>query len=124
MLALRTFRTLKLSVLRMYSSKLQPPYLWLRPSHVLLGLGRSAATQEDQLIRLNPITSGAPCKEDLRLVTVWDERNQCEVRLLTNQLQFAANTIAAIYRERWQIERIRLTNRTYHFAAEFAEVGG
>ena len=22
------------------------------------------------------------------------------------------------------IERIRLTNRTYHFAAEFAEVGG
>ena len=59
---------------------------------------------KDQLIRLNPITSGAPCKEDLRLVTVWDERNQCEVRLLTNQLQFAANTIAAIYRERWQIE--------------------
>ena len=37
-------------------------------------------------------------------MTVWDERNQCEVRLLTNQLQFAANTIAAIYRERWQIE--------------------
>src|SRR5271166_4215058 len=35
---------------------------------------------------------------------VWDERNQCEVKLLTNQLQFAASTIAAIYRERWQIE--------------------
>jgi IS4 transposase len=40
----------------------------------------------------------------LRLVTVWDERNQCEVRLLTNQLQFAAKTIADIYRGRWQIE--------------------
>ena len=37
-------------------------------------------------------------------MTVWDERNQCEVKLLTNQLQFAASTIADIYRERWQIE--------------------
>ena len=51
----------------------------------------SSNVLKDQLIRLNPITSGAPCKEDLRLVTVWDERNQCEVKLLTN-------------RERWQIE--------------------
>jgi hypothetical protein len=59
---------------------------------------------KDQLIRLNPITAGTPCREDLRLVTVWDERNQCEVQLLTNQLEFAATTIAAIYRERWQIE--------------------
>jgi hypothetical protein len=59
---------------------------------------------KDQLIRLNPITAGAPCREDLRLVTVWDERNQCEVQLLTNQMKFAATTIAAIYRERWQIE--------------------
>ena len=59
---------------------------------------------KDQLIRLNPITAGAPCREDLRLVTVWDERNQCEVRLLTNQMLFGASTIAAIYRERWQIE--------------------
>jgi IS4 transposase len=67
-------------------------------------LPKSGNVLKDQLIRLNPITSGAPCREDLRLVTVWDERNQCEVRLLTNQLQFAANTIAAIYRERWQIE--------------------
>jgi hypothetical protein len=32
----------------------------------------------------------------LRLVTVWDERNQPEVRLLTSQLQFAAKTIADI----------------------------
>ena len=67
-------------------------------------LPRSGNVLKDQLIRLNPITAGAPCREDLRLVTVWDERNQCEVRLLTNQLQFAANTIADIYRERWQIE--------------------
>ena len=67
-------------------------------------LPKSGNVLKDQLIRLNPITAGAPCKEDLRLVTVWDERNQCEVQLLTNQMEFAANTIAAIYRERWQIE--------------------
>ncbi len=65
---------------------------------------RGGNVLKDQLIRLNPVTAGAPCQEDLRLVTVWDERNQCEVRLLTNQLQFAASTIADIYRERWQIE--------------------
>jgi IS4 transposase len=59
---------------------------------------------KDQLIRLNPIDAGAPCREDLRVVTVWDERNQCGVKLLTNHLNFAATTIAAIYRERWQIE--------------------
>jgi IS4 transposase len=67
-------------------------------------LPKSSNVVKDQLIRLNPITAGAPCREDLRLVTVWDERNQCEVQLLTNQLKFAATTIAAIYRERWQIE--------------------
>jgi Transposase DDE domain/Domain of unknown function (DUF4372) len=65
---------------------------------------KDSNVRKDQLIRLNPITAGAPCREDLRLVTVWDERNQCEVRLLTNQMKFAATTIAAIYRERWQIE--------------------
>jgi hypothetical protein len=59
---------------------------------------------KDQIIRLNPIMAGAPCREELRLVTVWDERNQCEVKLLTNHLHFGATTIGAIYRERWQIE--------------------
>ena len=67
-------------------------------------VAKNSNVRKDQLIRLNPITAGAPCREDLRLVTVWDERNQCEVQLLTNQMQFAATTIAAIYRERWQIE--------------------
>src|SRR6266404_142001 len=40
-------------------------------------LPKSGNVLKDQLIRLNPITPGAPCREDLRLVTVWDERNQC-----------------------------------------------
>jgi hypothetical protein len=53
-------------------------------------LPKSGNVLKDQLIRLNPITAGAPCREDLRLVTVWDERHQCEVRPLTKQLQLAS----------------------------------
>src|SRR5215831_632991 len=59
---------------------------------------------KDQLIGLNPFMAGAPCREDLRLVTVWDEENQREIQLLTNLLQLSAATISAIYKERWQIE--------------------
>lgn len=37
-------------------------------------------------------------------MVVWDAGNQREIVLLTNLLEFGATTIAAIYRERWQIE--------------------
>jgi len=35
---------------------------------------------------------------------VWDSENECEIALLTNHLKFGANTIAAVYKQRWQIE--------------------
>jgi len=60
--------------------------------------------RKDQLIRLNPLMAGASCREDLRVVTVWDEENQREIQLLTNELKLSAATISAIYKERWQIE--------------------
>jgi len=34
---------------------------------------------------------------------VWDAENEREIILLTNLLQFGSTTIAAIYKERWQI---------------------
>jgi IS4 transposase len=34
----------------------------------------------------------------------WDAENEREIVLLTNLLEFGATTIAAIYKERWQIE--------------------
>jgi len=40
----------------------------------------------------------------LRVVTIWDEARQEELVFLTNQMIFAASTIAKIYKERWQIE--------------------
>ncbi|MGH9480511.1 MAG: IS4 family transposase [Terriglobales bacterium] len=39
-----------------------------------------------------------------RRIVVWDESAQRELVFLTNHLGFAASTIAAIYKERWQIE--------------------
>ena len=40
----------------------------------------------------------------LRRVVVWDEVGQREIVVLTNNLKLAAATIAAIYKQRWQIE--------------------
>ena len=37
-------------------------------------------------------------------MSVWDADHERQIVLLTNQLAFAATTIAAIYKERWQIE--------------------
>jgi hypothetical protein len=40
----------------------------------------------------------------MRRVTVWDEKNQCEVMLLTDLLDVPAYVISVLYRLRWQIE--------------------
>jgi len=58
----------------------------------------------DQLIRLQPFVAGRPDLPDLRQVVVWLEDKQQELVLLTNNFALAASTIAAIYKERWQIE--------------------
>ena len=39
-----------------------------------------------------------------RRVVVWDETKQRQIVLLTNHMKLSARTIAAIYKERWQIE--------------------
>ena len=39
-----------------------------------------------------------------RIVEVWDEAKQRSFTFLTNHLEFAATTIAAIYEDRWQVE--------------------
>ena len=42
--------------------------------------------------------------ERLRRIELWDEENEQLIVLLTNHLAFGATTIAAIYKDRWQIE--------------------
>jgi hypothetical protein len=58
----------------------------------------------DEIIRLQPFVAGRPDLADLRRVTIWLEDKQEELVLLTNNFELAASTIAAIYKERWQIE--------------------
>jgi hypothetical protein len=67
-------------------------------------LPEGSPVRSDEIIRLQPFVAGRPDLEDLRLVTIWLEDKQQELELLTNNFQLAAVTIAAIYKERWQIE--------------------
>ena len=59
---------------------------------------------EDQLIQFNGFYAQRDCPHILRKVVVWDAENECEIALLTNHLKFGANTVSAIYKDRWQIE--------------------
>jgi IS4 transposase len=58
----------------------------------------------DQLVRLTGVKAEKKCPAFLRRIVVWDEVNKRELVLLTNHLAFGASTIAAIYKERWEIE--------------------
>jgi hypothetical protein len=58
----------------------------------------------DQLIRLSGVNAAKNCPHLLRRVVVWDAKREREIVLLTNHLEFGATTIAAIYKDRWQIE--------------------
>jgi hypothetical protein len=58
----------------------------------------------DQIIRLTGAQARTDCPCLLRRVAVWDADNEREIVLLTNLLEFGATTIAAVYKERWQIE--------------------
>ena len=43
-------------------------------------------------------------RDELLCFERWDKVNEREIALLTNHLHFAAATIGAIYRDRWEIE--------------------
>jgi hypothetical protein len=58
----------------------------------------------DETVRLQAFVAGRPDLEDLRCVTIWLEDKREELVLLTNNFTLAASTIAAIFKERWQIE--------------------
>lgn len=58
----------------------------------------------DQLIRLAGYKAQRDCPYVLRRVVVWDPVGEREIVLLTNHLRFGATTIAAIYKDRWEIE--------------------
>jgi hypothetical protein len=57
----------------------------------------------DDLIRLNSPRGCAPLPL-LRRIVIWQEDRQEEMEILTNHFDLAASTIAAIFKDRWQIE--------------------
>jgi hypothetical protein len=59
--------------------------------------------RSDQLIRFTGEKAQRDCPSLLRRVAVWDAFNEREIVLLTNLLHFGATTIAAIYKDRWEI---------------------
>jgi hypothetical protein len=60
--------------------------------------------RSDQLIRFTGERAQKDCPCLLRRVVVWDDLNEREIVLLTNLMEFGSTTIAAIYKDRWEIE--------------------
>jgi hypothetical protein len=58
----------------------------------------------DELIELTGVGAAAKCPYPLRRVEVEDRETGDTLVFLTNHLEFGATTIAAIYKDRWQIE--------------------
>jgi hypothetical protein len=58
----------------------------------------------DQKIRFSGLNAQKKCPIPLRRIVIWDEKNSREIVILTNHFEFAATTIALIYKDRWQIE--------------------
>jgi hypothetical protein len=60
--------------------------------------------RSDQLIQFTGEKARKDCPFPLRRVVVWDAVGEREIELLTNLMEFGATTIAAIYKDRWEIE--------------------
>ena len=58
----------------------------------------------DQIIRLTGVGAEERCPHPLRRIEVYHPEKDEILVFLTNHLGFGASTVAAIYKERWQIE--------------------
>ena len=59
---------------------------------------------KDQIIELKGFYSKQKCPYHLRFVVIWDAEKEQTLTFVTNNLKLAAATIAAIFKDRWQIE--------------------
>lgn len=65
---------------------------------------RNRAILKDQIILLSGTGAWKKCPYPLRRVEMWDKEKERTLVFLTNHFEFGATTIAALYKERWQIE--------------------
>jgi Transposase DDE domain/Domain of unknown function (DUF4372) len=59
---------------------------------------------KDEIIELKNEGSKEKYPKQLRRVSLWDEENKQVIEVITNQLKWVANTIAELYKSRWQVE--------------------
>jgi Transposase DDE domain len=63
---------------------------------------RHGSIRRDEEIVIRSMKYGLELR--LRRIVLWDEQRQDKLVFLTNHMELAARTIAAIYKDRWQIE--------------------
>ena len=69
-----------------------------------LKVPKGSKVLSDEIGEFHFLHAGRKIVHEYRKVTVWVEEKQKEMVFLTNNFKLAARTIAAIYKDRWQIE--------------------
>lgn len=59
---------------------------------------------KDEIIELKNEGSKTKYPKPLRRVSIWDDKNKQVIELITNNFAWVANTIAELYKSRWQVE--------------------
>jgi IS4 transposase len=67
------------------------------------GIYKSNVRSDDEIILTGTMTKMKYPKK-LRLVTIWNEKKQEEIKILTNNFKLITSTICEIHKERWEIE--------------------
>jgi hypothetical protein len=59
---------------------------------------------KDEIIELRSNLSKSKYPKRMRRISVWDEKNEQVIELITNHMIWTANTIGELYKSRWQVE--------------------
>ena len=58
----------------------------------------------DEIIELKNKISKKKYPKRLRRVAIWDDKNKQTIELITNQMKWSCNTIAELYKSRWEVK--------------------